>query len=73
MLGVSGEPDRNVERTAGLAYARELAAVYPRVADELSVTFVPYMQGVAGRRELTLPDGVHPTPEGHERMAGHLL
>ena len=73
LLGVSGEPDRNMERTAALAYARELAAVYPRLAAELSVTFVPYLQGVAGRRELTLPDGVHPTPEGHERMAGHLL
>ena len=73
LLGVSSEPDGNAERTAALAYARELAAVYPRLAAELSVTFVPFLQGVAGRRELTLSDGVHPTPEGHERIAGHLL
>ncbi|HTU64102.1 MAG TPA: GDSL-type esterase/lipase family protein [Polyangiales bacterium] len=69
LLGVSSEPSRDVDR----AYARELAAIYPRIADELSVTFVPFLQGVAGHRELTLPDGVHPTPEGHERIAGHLI
>lgn len=70
LLGVSNEPDRNA---GDGAYARELAAIYPRIAGELSVTFVPFLQGVAGRRELTLPDGVHPTPEGHARIAGHLL
>lgn len=70
LLGVSGEPDRNARDAA---YARELAAIYPRIAAELSVPFVAFLQGVAGRRELTLPDGVHPTPEGHERIAGHLI
>lgn|GEM_PF-5246703 len=70
LLGVSGEPDRSA---GDVAYAHELAAIYPRIAAELSVSFVPFLQGVAGRRELTLPDGVHPTPEGHERIAGHLL
>jgi acyl-CoA thioesterase I len=73
LLGVSSEPDRSAERVTGAAYARELAAIYPRIAAELSVPFVPFMQGVAGRRELTLPDGVHPTPEGHQRIASHLL
>lgn len=73
LLGVSSERDRNAERASGAAYARELAAIYPRIAAELSVPFVPFMQGVAGRRELTLPDGVHPTPEGHQRIASHLL
>jgi acyl-CoA thioesterase I len=70
LLGVSSEPDRHA---GDVAYARELAAIYPRIAAELSVSFVPFLQGVAGRRELTLPDGVHPTPEGHERIAGHLI
>jgi acyl-CoA thioesterase-1 len=70
LLGASSEPDRNA---GDVAYAHELAAIYPRIAAELSVSFVPFLQGVAGRRELTLPDGVHPTPEGHERIAGHLL
>jgi acyl-CoA thioesterase-1 len=73
LLGVSSEPDRVGASAAERAYAQELAALYPRLAQELSVRFVPYLQGVAGRRELTLPDGVHPTPEGHERIAGHLL
>jgi acyl-CoA thioesterase I len=73
LLGVSSEPDRNAERTSGASYARELAAMFPRVAAELDVPFVPFLQGVAGRRELTLPDGVHPTPEGHQRIAGHVI
>lgn len=73
LLGVSSEPDRSAGRSAGVEYARELAGVYPRLAAELGVPFVPFLQGVAGRRELTLPDGVHPTPEGHERIASNVL
>lgn len=73
LLAVSNEPDRQAERALGSAYARELAAVYERVGAELAVPVVSFLQGVAGRRELTLPDGVHPTPEGHVRIAGNLL
>jgi acyl-CoA thioesterase-1 len=74
LLGLSFVPDAHSERARALAYARELEAVYPRIATELNVPFVPhFMRGVMGRRELTLPDGVHPTPEGHERLASNIL
>lgn len=54
-------------------YARAVEAMYARLAAEPEIAFVPkFMQGVAGHRELTLPDGVQPTPEGHERIAGNL-
>jgi acyl-CoA thioesterase I len=74
LLGLSVVPNANMERARAVAYARELEAIYPRIASELDVAFVPhFMQGVADRKELTLPDGVQPTPEGHERVASNIL
>jgi acyl-CoA thioesterase I len=73
LLGLNVTPERSAERASALAYARELAAVYPRIAADLDVAFVPeFMGGVAGRREFTLSDGIHPTPEGHERVAHNI-
>jgi acyl-CoA thioesterase-1 len=60
--------------SVGEAYAEEFAAIYPRVAAELNVPFVPFfMEGVAGVPELNLEDGIHPTALGHERIATHLV
>jgi acyl-CoA thioesterase-1 len=74
LLGLTITPAAHAERSSALAYANALEAVYPRVAADMNVPFVQhFMQGVAGRRELTLPDGAHPTPEGHERVANNLL
>ena len=54
----------------GPDYARAFDAVYARVAEALDVAFVPYfMEGVGGVPELNLDDGMHPTPEGHRRLA----
>lgn len=54
----------------GAAYAREFAAVYPRVAKATSVPLVPFLlEDVAGEPELNLPDGIHPTAEGHVILA----
>jgi acyl-CoA thioesterase-1 len=54
----------------GKEYVADFDALYPRIAKDLEVPFVPFfMRGVAGRSELNLPDGIHPTPEGHERIA----
>jgi acyl-CoA thioesterase-1 len=54
----------------GPAYAREFAAMYPRLAEELEVPLLPFLlEGVAGRRELNLADGIHPNAEGHRRIA----
>jgi acyl-CoA thioesterase-1 len=54
----------------GPEYAAQFEAIYPRIAKELDVAFVPFfMDGVAGVAEQNLEDGIHPTPEGHVRLA----
>jgi acyl-CoA thioesterase-1 len=57
----------------GADYAREFEAIYPRIAGELEVAYVPFfMEGVAGVADLNLADGLHPTPQGHARIADTL-
>ena len=54
----------------GNDYARQFAEMYPRLAEELDVPLLPFLlEGVAGRRELNLADGLHPNAEGHRRIA----
>ena len=54
----------------GSEYARQFAEMYPRLAEELDVPLLPFLlEGVAGRRELNLADGLHPNAEGHRRIA----
>jgi acyl-CoA thioesterase-1 len=51
-------------------YTRRFRAVYRDVAARDHVTLVPFLlEGVAGHPELNQADGIHPTPEGHERIA----
>jgi acyl-CoA thioesterase I len=57
----------------GAAYAEAFAAIYPQVAEQTGASLVPFfMEGVAGVPERNLPDGLHPTREGHERLAENL-
>jgi acyl-CoA thioesterase-1 len=54
----------------GGEYARNFDAIYPRLAEELKLPFVPFfMSDVAGVDRLNQQDGIHPTKEGHERLA----
>jgi acyl-CoA thioesterase-1 len=54
----------------GNQYADQFAAIYPRLAAELEVPLLPFLlEGVAGRRELNLADGLHPNAQGHHRIA----
>jgi acyl-CoA thioesterase-1 len=54
----------------GADYAARFARVYEEVAEEHDAALVPFfMEGVAGRPEMNLDDGIHPTAEGHERLA----
>lgn len=54
----------------GPDYFRAFAAIYPRLARETNVPLVPFLlEGVGGRPELNQPDGIHPTAEGHVRVA----
>jgi acyl-CoA thioesterase-1 len=57
----------------GGEYADAFAALFERVAHAAQVPFVPFFhEGVAGVPELNLPDGIHPSAEGHRRIAARL-
>lgn len=54
----------------GADYTREFAAMYPDVAQKLKITLIPFLlEGVGGIPDLNLPDGIHPTAEGHKIVA----
>jgi acyl-CoA thioesterase-1 len=54
-------------------YGDGFDALYPRLAEEYELAFLPfYMQGVGGLPEMNLEDGLHPTAEGHERLADNV-
>ncbi|MFC5626974.1 arylesterase [Algoriphagus winogradskyi] len=51
----------------GQDYATEFTNMYPAVAEEKDVTLIPFLlEDVGGIPELNLPDGIHPTEEGHK-------
>ncbi|RPA70474.1 arylesterase [Cyclobacteriaceae bacterium YHN15] len=50
----------------GQEYIKEFEEIFPSVAKEENVALIPFLlDGVAGNPELNLPDGIHPTEEGH--------
>lgn len=54
----------------GPAYSRQFAAMYPELAQENQLTLIPFLlEGVGGVPGLNLPDGIHPTAEGHRIVA----
>ena len=51
----------------GQAYAEEFQKLFPAIAKDKEVSFIPFLlKGVGGEADLNLPDGIHPTPEGHK-------
>jgi acyl-CoA thioesterase-1 len=67
LLGVAIPGEAQDEREA--AYA----AIYPELAAEFGVPYFPNMLGaVTGRPALLQQDGIHPTAEGVEAMAGEI-
>ena len=54
----------------GPLYTARFRAVFPRVAESEDVTLIPFLlDGVAGIAELNQVDRIHPTAEGHDRVA----
>lgn len=54
----------------GSQYTSSFQQVFTELAAENEVHFVPFiLEGVAGNPELNLPDGIHPTEEGHRILA----
>ncbi len=57
----------------GPDYQRRFHDVFPALAREHQVSFVPFLlEGVAGRADLNQSDGIHPTAEGARIIADHL-
>jgi acyl-CoA thioesterase-1 len=51
-------------------YRRRFRAIYPELARSNGAALVPFLlDGVAGDPRLNQPDGIHPTAEGHVRVA----
>lgn len=58
----------------GKEYAEGFAALFPSLAREHGVLFMPFLlDGVAGAPGLNLPDGIHPNEEGHKKVAASVL
>jgi len=54
----------------GQRFVTEFREIYPELAKSERVLLIPFiLEGVGGIPELNLPDGIHPTAEGHAIMA----
>jgi len=54
----------------GQDYTEEFRTIFPDLARENEIVLIPFLlNGVAGDPNLNLPDGIHPTPEGHKIVA----
>ena len=57
----------------GAEYMSEFNGMYPRLAKTFNVPLYPFvMQGVVGRTDLMLADGIHPNADGVKVMADGL-
>ena len=51
----------------GFEYVDAFNKIYPELAAKNHAALIPFLlEGVAGKPDLNLPDGIHPTPEGHK-------
>lgn len=67
LAGMRLPPNLGPDHTA--AFAR----VYPRLAQRHGLPLIPFLlEGVAGRPELNLADGIHPNAPGQERVLENL-
>ncbi len=58
----------------GEAYTSRFRAIFVELSEENNIPLMPFiLEDVAGIPELNLPDGIHPTAEGHEIIARNLL
>ncbi len=57
----------------GDSYTSQFRTVFSDLAKSNDVIFMPFiLEDVAGEPDLNLPDGIHPTEEGHEIIAKNL-
>ncbi|MCD6050718.1 MAG: lysophospholipase L1-like esterase [Verrucomicrobia bacterium] len=54
----------------GEDYTKAFAEVFPSIAQANKATLIPFLlEGVGGQADLNQPDGIHPTPKGHQVVA----
>ena len=54
----------------GQDYTESFHQIFHDLADNNDILFLPFiLEGVAGDPDLNLPDGIHPTEEGHKILA----
>jgi acyl-CoA thioesterase-1 len=58
----------------GPEYQKQFDAIYPGLAAQYGVALYPFfLEGVVGDPKLTLPDGLHPSREGVEKIVAGIL
>jgi acyl-CoA thioesterase-1 len=54
----------------GSKFVTDFKGIYQSIAKEKNVALIPFLlQDVAGKKELNLPDGIHPTAQGQKIVA----
>lgn len=67
MVGMQAPPNM------GKSFTDSFRAVYPALAKKNQMNLVPFLlEGVAGDPVLNQEDGIHPTVEGHRRLADNV-
>lgn len=57
----------------GFEYVDAFNKIYPDLATKNHAALIPFLlEGVAGKSDLNLPDGIHPAPEGHKIVADNV-
>lgn len=60
-------------RNLGPLYVAKFNALYPRLAEESGVVFMPFLlEGVALQGALNQADGVHPNAAGHKKISENI-
>ena len=58
----------------GAEYREPFEQLFVDIAEEFDLPFLPFLlEGVGGNPNLMQPDGLHPTAEGHRRIAMNIL
>lgn len=57
----------------GQQYTSQFRSVFPDLAKKNNIPLIPFiLEGVGGEEKLNLPDGIHPTEEGHKIVAENI-
>lgn len=58
----------------GEDYRKQFSNIYPRLAKEHKVSFMPFLlKDVGGIKDLNLPDGIHPNEKGYQKVVENIF